>query len=131
MLLKVMHDSIFYSQHFWFYVFVILVVMYVAATFYYHIKRPRKGIKAVNVRVEAVHKVRVQTAPRNTGNDELKSNLAQVPGSRFDVTFTDDENNDAFVFAMSEKECEDLQIGDTGVLRYNGGSFISFKRKEK
>ena len=131
MLLQTMHESIFYSQYFWFYVFGILAVLYVAATIYYRIKRPKKGIKAVNVRVEAVHKVRVQTAPRNTGNDELKSNLAQVPGSRFDVTFTDDENSEAFVFAMSEKQCDEMQIGDKGILRYNGGEFISFKKYGK
>ena len=131
MLLSVMHESIFYSQYFWFYVFGILAVMYVAAAIYYRIKRPKKGIKAVTVRVEAVNKIRIQTAPRNTGNDELKSNLAHVPGSRFDVTFTDDKNSDAFIFAMSEKECEKFQVGDTGVLRYNGGSFISFKRENK
>ena len=122
------HDTIFYSQYFWFYVFGALILLYLAAALYVRIKRPRKGIKAVHVRIEALNRIRAQSSPRNTGSDELKSNLAQVPASRFDVTFTDEENSEAFVFSMSEKECDEMKIGDKGILRYNGGKFISFSK---
>ena len=122
------HDTIFYSQYFCFYVFGALILLYLAAVLYLRIKRPKKGIKDINVRIEALNRIRVQIAPRNTGNDELKSNLAQPPASKFDVTFTDEEMSEAYVFSMSEKQCDGMKIGDKGMLRFNGDEFISFKK---
>lgn len=122
------HETFFHSPYFWVYAFGALIVLYLIAAIYYRIKRPKKGIKAVNVRIESVHKVRVQTVPRTAGSDELRSSAASIPGAKFDVTFTDDENSEAYVFSMSEKQCDEMQIGDKGVLRYNGGEFISFKK---
>ena len=122
------HDTIFYSQYFWFYVFGALILLYIAVVLYLRIKRPKKGIKEVNVRIEALNRIRAQIAPRNTGGDELKSNLAQPPASRFDVTFTDEEKNEAYVFSMSERLCDEMKIGDKGMLRFNGDKFISFEK---
>ena len=123
-----MFETIFHSEFIWLYFFGFFILLYLIATVYYRIKRPKKGIKAVNVRIESVHKVRVQTVPRTAGSDELKGSAASIPGAKFDVTFTDDTNSEAYVFAMSEKQCEEMQIGDKGVLRYNGGEFVSFKK---
>lgn len=130
LLTTIQHDTIFYSQYFWFYVFGTLILLYIAAVVYQRIKRPKKGISAVKVRVEAINQVRVQTNPRTAFGDKMYSSAAHVPGARFDVTFTDEEKNEALVFSVGESVCEQIKTGETGVLRYNGSEFISFNTEK-
>ncbi len=126
MTVQEIHDTIFHSQYFWFYVFGALILLYIAAVLYNRIKRPKKGVRAVKVRVESISQIRVQTTPRTAFGDKMYSSATHVPGSRFDVTFTDEEKNEALIFSVGESICEQLKAGDTGVLRYNGSEFISF-----
>ncbi len=120
-----LHDTIFFEKEIWFYIFGSMILLYIIAAIYNRIKRPRKEIKNVKAKVLSITKARVQTTHRNAGFDGLMSGSA-IPAARFDVTFIDENNGEAFIFAISESLSEKFTVGEVGILCFNGDEFISF-----
>ncbi len=101
------------------------VILYIVSAIWNRLKHPKKGICSKNVRVAAVTKVRAQMEHRTASIDGLRSGTA-IPGSKFEVTFVEEEKSDLHIFSLPESACDKLRVGDSGVLQYNGNEFISF-----
>ncbi len=107
------------------YIIAGFIVLYIISAIWNRIKHPKKGICSQNVRVAAITKVRAQMEHRTASIDGLRSGTA-IPGSKFEVTFVEEEKSDLHIFALPESMCDKLRVGDSGVLQYNGNEFISF-----
>jgi len=120
-----LHDSIFFEKEIWLYIFGGLILLYVIAAIYSRIKRPKKKIKTIKAKILSISKVMAQTVPQDAGFERAMSGKA-VPGTKFDVTFIDENSEETYVFAVSASQCEKLYVGKTGNLCYNGDDLISF-----
>ena len=117
----------FFDAHKEFLLYIIagFILLYIAGAILNRLKHPKKGICSKNVRVAAVTKVRAQMQHRTASIDGLRSGTA-IPGSKFEVTFVEEEKSDLHIFSLPESLCDKLRVGDKGVLQYNGNEFISF-----
>lgn len=94
-----------------------IILLYILATAYNRIKRPRKGIQQAKVKIESIDKVRVKLDGGSMALDNMRNDVLAKPGSRFVVTFSDDVNNETYEFNLGEEICESLKVGDRGILR--------------
>ena len=124
MLLYQMGPSFFYSQYFWFFCFGALILLYLAATIIKRIRRPKKGEKRLTVRIEEINKLRVPVQVVNRGRQ--LSNNTTVPVSFWEVSFRSEDTDEAYTFSVKENICENFKVNDKGILKFNGGEFISF-----
>lgn len=67
-----------------------IILLYILATAYNRIKRPRKGIQQAKVKIESIDKVRVKLDGGSMALDNMRNDVLAKPGSRFVVTFSDD-----------------------------------------
>lgn len=118
--------AIFYSQYFWFYCFGALILLYVVASIIKRIRVPKSGEKRVNARIETISKLRVPVEVLTRGRQ--MSNNTTMPVSFWEVSFRNEDTNEAYSFSINENECESFRVNDKGVLKYNGGNFISFDK---
>ena len=131
----VSYDSPFWDSPYSILVVIgIFVMLYLFASIFNRIKHPKKKKMNVKVKVESIRKVRSQMNHGNVAGEGLINGGTAIPGSLFSVTFLDEENNDTFVFAITEGMSEKPKIGEKGILRFNGDEYISFtpeNEKEK
>lgn len=106
-----------------------VILLYILATVYNRIKRPRKGIQEAKVKIESIDAVRVKMDGGSMVLDNMRNDILAKPGSRFVVTFSDDIHNETYEFNISEELCGSLREGDRGVLRYKGDQFISYDKR--
>lgn len=120
----------FFDAHKEFILYIIagFILLYIAGAILNRVKHPKKGVCSKNVRVAAITKVRAQMNHRTAGPDGLSAGSA-IPGAKFEVTFMEEDTSDLHIFALSESQCDKLQMGDNGVLLYNGNDFLSFERQ--
>ena len=116
----------FYSQYFWYVVFGVLILCYVAAVILKRIRRPKNGEKRVNVRIEEINKLRVPVQVVNRGRQ--MTNNTTVPVSFWEIHFRNTDTNEAYSFSVKESVCENFKLNEKGILKFNGGDFISFDR---
>ena len=125
-------EMVFMNKAFLFGVFGIMLLLYVVAVIYNRIKRPKsKNIVKVRAKVVSINQARAQTNHRDVGFDGLISGGAAIPGARFDATFINEENDETYVFTISESISNQLSVGKAGVLCFNGDEFISFGKDKE
>lgn len=125
-------EAVFLNEGLILYIFSFMLLLYVAAVIYNRIKRPKnKTIVKVHAKVLSVNQARAQTNHRDVGFDGLMSGGAAIPGARFDATFINEENDETYVFTISESISNQLSVGKAGVLCFKGDEFISFGEEEE
>ena len=131
----VMADRVSYDSAFWdtpysiVVVFGVFILLYILAVLLKKIKQPRKQAKKINVRIESIRRTNIQMNHGNVSIDSMRNGSSSIPGTRFDVTFVDDKTGELFVFTISERSSEKFNVGDKGLLHYNGDEFISFSEE--
>ena len=116
----------FYSQYFWYFVFGALILAYVASVIIKRVRRPKSGEKRINAYIEEINKLRVPVQIVNRGRQ--MTNNTTVPVSFWEVSFRNEETNEVYSFSIKESVCENFKLNQKGVLKFNGGDFISFDR---
>lgn len=134
----VSYDSPFWDSPYSIFVAVgFFILLFVGASIYNKIKHPKKKKISLEVKVESVRRVRTQMNHGSVVGDGMINGGTAIPGSLFNVTFLDEENNRTFTFAISESASNKLKIGEKGILCCNGDEYISFtsnapkEKKEK
>ena len=87
MLLRMVEETIFHSQSFWFFAFGGLIILYVIATIINRIKNPKSGVQKVQVRVKAISELRVTSEVRDAGIERMRSSSVSMSKSKFEVEF--------------------------------------------
>ena len=116
----------FYSQYFWYFVFGVLILGYVASVIIKRMRRPKSGEKRINVYIEEINKLRVPVQIVNRGRQ--MTNNTTVPVSFWEIHFRNVDTNEAYSFSIKESVCENFKLNEKGILKFNGGDFISFDR---
>lgn len=116
----------FYSQYFWYFVFGALILCYVASVIIKRIRRPRSGEQRINAYIEEINKLRVPVQIVNRGRQ--MTNNTTVPVSFWEIHFRNADTNEAYSFSIKESVCENFKLNEKGILKFNGGDFISFDR---
>ena len=119
--------DVFYSQYLWFVTFGVLILLYVIAAAIKRARAPKGGERRMHVRIEAINKLRVPVEVFNRARQ--MTNNTTIPVSFWEVSFRNDDTNEAYSFSVKESECEGFNIDDKGILKFNGGNFISFVRE--
>ena len=126
-----LHDTILFEKEIWLYIFGCLVLLYVIAAIYTRLKHPKKEIKTVTAKVLSIVQARVQSNHHGTGADQFMCGEAAAHGARFEVILINEENEEVYVFAISESVSEKLSVGEIGELCFRGDKFISFGNDRK
>lgn len=126
MLLRMVEETIFHSQSFWFFAFGGLIILYVIATIINRIKNPKSGVQKVQVRVKAISELRVTSEVRDAGIERMRSSSVSMSKSKFEVEFHNEEKNETFCYVVPEKEWKKMKIGGKGELLYNKSEFLHF-----
>ncbi len=126
MLLYQMGPDLFYSQYFWYFLFGTLIILYIIAVIIKRVRRPKSGEKRMTARIEEINKLRVPVQIMNRGRQ--MTNNTTVPVSFWEVSFRSEDTNEAYSFSIKESVCENFKVNDKGILKFNGGDFISFDR---
>lgn len=116
----------FYSQYFWYFVFGALILFYVVSVIIKRTRRPRSGEQRINAYIEEINKLRVPVQIVNRGRQ--MTNNTTVPVSFWEIHFRNADTNEAYSFSIKESVCENFKLNEKGILKFNGGDFISFDR---
>lgn len=116
----------FYSQYFWYFVFGALILFYVVSVIIKRTRRPRSGERRINAYIEEINKLRVPVQIVNRGRQ--MTNNTTVPVSFWEIHFRNADTNEAYSFSIKESVCENFKLNEKGILKFNGGDFISFDR---
>lgn len=124
-------DWVIFEKEILLYIFGCLILLYVMVAVYNRVKRPKKEIQTVTAKVTSVVQSRVQTNHRDTGFDQLMSGGAAIPGTHFEVTLINVENDEVYVFTISKSVSEKLSVGKIGELCFKGDEFICFGSEQE